>query len=511
MTEFLHRYGIVLIVATGVAVPVVVGLFHHLYFIFLPQRAIKKRSDGDPERLRRYLERVLATPSLLGSGVKIVAHTGLVGIYLRSGRHTEAVAHCRAILTALVGSRNRDRYGALEADTRRRLADCLEALGENDEAEEQRRRAQEGLRLAPADSLRHITKGTLLEREHRYEEAYREHLKALELTPPTNVPIRIECMMHLVTAAYNAGRPTDCLRWAEEAIALGATGRLLVSAHKMAAVACGNLSRLEESEQHYRKAYDALASAKKTPEMAATLGGLADCLRRRGKLVAANETCVQAAAMDPKGRRMSLAVQSHVLRAWGRYDEALAIRAGYKDAGQLVIPHHERRIVAVQSLDTARIEAECGRADAAWSHVQEALAVLRDDAKLGLVCEAVCCWVLAVRGLADESQRFASELAARLSEFERDPSTCRGVLHDLGMAACARGDHHAGIDCWTRYLGLSPDPVHQPTAFYQRGECHRQLGQVTEARNDYRAAVATNLDTHHARLAQQRLDRFALL
>jgi tetratricopeptide (TPR) repeat protein len=508
LTEF-QGFWIVLIVTA--CVPVVVGLLHYLYFAFLPQRAIKKYSDSDPERLRRYLKRVLATPSLLGSSMKIVPHTGLVGIYLLGGKHAEAAAHCRAVLTALAGSRNPGRYGALEADTRRRLADCLEALGQNDEAEEERRLAQEELRLAPADALRHLTKGTLLERQHRYEEAYREHHKALELTPPSNVPVRIDCMMHLVLSAFNAGRPTDCLRWAEEVIALDATGRSLVSAHKMAAVACGNLSRLDESEQHFRKAYDALASAKKTPEMAQTLGSLADCLRKRGKLIEANQTCIKAAAMDPKGRRMSLAVQSQILRAWGRYDEALAIFAGYKDAGQLVIPHHERRVIAVWSLDTARIEAECGRADAAWSHIQEALAVLRKDAKLGLGCEAVCCWVLAVRGLADESQRISSEVEARLGDFELDPKTCRGVLHDLGMAACARGDHHAGIDCWTRYLGLSPDPVHQPTAFYERGECHRQLGQLTEARNDYRAAVAMNLDTHHARLAQQRLDRFALL
>jgi tetratricopeptide (TPR) repeat protein len=317
-------------------------------------------------------------------------------------------------------------------------------------------------------------------------------------------------MMHLVIAACNAGRPADCLRWAEEAIAFGATGRFLVSAHKMAAVACGNLGRLDESEQHYRNAYDALVGAKKTPEMAETLASLANCLRKRGKLIEANETCIKAAAMDPKGRRMSLAVQSQILREWGRYDEALAIRAGYKDAGRLVIPHGERRIIAVWSLDTARIEAECGRGDAAWSHIQDALVVLQKDAKLGLVCEAVCCWALAVRGLADESQSVSSEIETRLGDFERDPKTCRGVLHDLGMAACARGDHHAGIDCWARYLGLRPDPVHQPTAFYKRGECHRELGQHTEAHNDYRAAVAMNLDTYHARLARQRLDGFAL-
>jgi tetratricopeptide (TPR) repeat protein len=509
LIEFFHRFGIVLIVATSVAAAAT--LFHYVYFVVLPLRAIKKYGENNPERLRRYLERVVATPSLLGSGMKMVARGGLVAIYLSSGRHAEAAAHCRAKLESVVRLRNRKRYGALEADTRRRLADCLEALGQSEEAAEERRRARERLHLASADPLRHLTQGTFLERQNRYEDAYVEYQKALELTPPSNVPVRIECLMHMVLAAYHAARPGDCLRWAEEVIALGATGRFLESAHRMAAVASGNLGQLEASEQHYRLAYEAAASAKNTPKMAEILGSLADCLRKRGKLVEANQTCIQASALDPKGQRMALGVQSQIFREWGRYDEALATLARHKEAGQIVIPDLERRLCAVVSLDTARIEAECGRSDAAWSHIREALAVLREDVKLSLMCEAASCWVLAVLGLTDDSKGVSGEVEKRLTNFERDPSTCRNVLHDLGMAACARGDFDAGLDLWTGYLASSPDPVYLPRALYQRGECHRQTGRLTEARNDYGAAVATNLDTQYSRLAQQRLDRSALL
>ena len=42
------------------------------------------------------------------------------------------------------------------------------------------------------------------------------------MTPVSDRLVRIECMIHLVLAAYNAGRPVDSLHWAEEAIALGA-------------------------------------------------------------------------------------------------------------------------------------------------------------------------------------------------------------------------------------------------------------------------------------------------
>src|SRR5262249_40943762 len=149
--------------------------------------------------------------------------------------------------------------------------------------------------------------------------------------------------------------------------------------------------------------------------------------------------------------------------------------------------------------------AECGRGDDAWAHIQEALAEFGDDAKLGLKCEAAASWVLAARGLADDSRRRAAQAEARLPKFRGDPGTCRGALYDLGIAACPRGDHAQGADCWGRYLGLGPDPVSQPTALYFRGECRRQLGDVPGAEDDYRAAVAMDVDTHYARFARYRL------
>ena len=101
-------------------------------------------------------------------------------------------------------------FPALEADTRRRLSDCLEALGQTDEAEEERRLAAACVARAPEDTLRHLTKGTLLEREHRYAEASAAFEQALSVTPESNRPARIECMTHLILACYNAGRPAEC-------------------------------------------------------------------------------------------------------------------------------------------------------------------------------------------------------------------------------------------------------------------------------------------------------------
>ncbi len=202
---------------------------------------------------------------------------------------------------------------------------------------------------------------------------------------------------------------------------------------------------------------------------------------------------------------MAFAVQAQIFRDWGRFDEALAAMARNAEGEKLVIPQMQRRVAAARALDSARIETEAGRANDAWPRIQEALTELSGDAKLSVKCDAAASWVLAGRGLADESRRIAEMLQPRLAAFEADPSTQRSVYYDLGMAALARGDYQAGIDCWTRYLVLSPDPVNQPSAYYQRGECHLNLGQHAAARDDFQSADAMNLDTYYSGLARRRL------
>jgi tetratricopeptide (TPR) repeat protein len=489
-----------------------VHLLDIVYFVVLPRVAHRRFRERAPERLRRYLEWVVATPSLFGSTHKLFARESLAGIYLGRGQHAEVVAHCRAGLESLSGfGRSTQLYRTLGANFRVRLADSLEALGRVDEAADERRRAQEALDLAHSDASQHHARAQLLEGQNRHEEAYAEYLKELDLTPAFDTVSRIQCMCHLLPAAHNAGRPADCLRWAEAVVALGAKGVRLRSAHRMAGVACGHLSRLEEAEQHLRDAYDSAAADNDRPAMAEIIAQLAGCLYKQGKLARANEVCGEAAALDPKAVPTSRAIQTQVLREWGRYDEALAIYGNQQKSVTFFIPRFERRIRAVRSLDRACVEAECGRVDDAWLHIQEAIDGLATDARFAFKSEAALSLVFAARGDADESQRLAAWLEPRLTAFERDPATCRSVLYDLGMAACARGDHAAGIDCWTRFLALGPSPVRQPNALYHRGECHRLLGDLGAARNDYQAAVAMNIDSHFSRLARQRLGELALL
>ncbi len=440
--------------------------------------------------------------------MKFIARSGLAGGYLAEGRHAEAAAHFRANLDWLDRVARIPTFHSLKADTRRRLADCLEALGDSEGADGQRRLAEAAIRQGPDDPLRNLTRGQFLTQKNRHAEAIVAFEGALALTPEANRLGRIECLCHLVLACDNSGRPADSLRRAEEAIALGAEGVFARLAHKMAGLALGNLGRPEEAEGQWRRALALTEVQGDRGEVGQILGSLADLLRKRGKLSEANEAALRASAVDPKAERQALAVQIAIFQEWGRFDDALEMLRRSGEKPKSIIPALERRIGAARNMERARIQCEAGRPDAARTAIDEAIAVLRDDARLGLKCRAILARVEAGRGFAAESRTLAAAVEARLPEFDADPTTRRGILYDLGMAAWARGDHEAGEDCWTRYLGLGPDPVHRPTGLYFRGECRRHRGDTTDAQADFRAAVAAGIDSHHARLARLRLGDF---
>jgi tetratricopeptide (TPR) repeat protein len=489
----------------------VVCLLDYVYFEVLPPFAHRRYRATNPERLQRFLECVVATPSLADPIRKLFARESLAGIYLGKGRHAEVVAQFQANLKCLSElGESKELFRTVEANYRVRLANSLEALGRVDEAAEERRRAEEWIDRAPPDALRHRTRANLLREQDRYDEEYAEYQRELDLLPASKTLVRIQCMVRLTLAANRAGRPAESLRWAEEAIALGAKRTHLRSAHRMAGQACSNLGRLEEAEQHYRAAYDVAAALNNQPDMAAILATLAGNLCKRGKLAEASEACARATAMDPEGGRLAVAIQAEIFVSRGRYEDALAAMARHREAAPRFNPRGERRLGAARSLDVARIEAVCGRADDAWRHIHEAVAELSGDPRLGFKCQSTLAWVHAVRGDASESQRLAARLEAELAARERDPGICRYVLYDLAMAAGARGDHAAGVDCWTRYLALQPHPVYQPDALYHRGECCRHLGRLDEARADYQAAVNMDIASHFSRLALQRLGELAL-
>ncbi len=474
-------------------------LLRELWFSFLlPVAAQLAMRRGDRERARRILERVIAAPSLWGERGKVEARFRLSWIYLEAKRCEDAVEQCRAIL------RHRLKP-AIEANVRRRLADCLEAAGKLDEANAERQRAAERVAEAPDDAEKFLSQAQMLEDQGRHAEACEAFERGLALIPRWNDVARKTTMVKLALSAYNAGRPDAAIRWTEAAIALKPEPMLLMLAHSTAGLAYSTQGNLEAAEKHRQQAFLLATAAGNQDSAARFLVQLADVQMKRGKLVQAAEASEQAAGMSFKARRHARMVQAECLRLWGRLDEARETLEQASRAPGLPVPSAERHAQAVISLGLAWVTAEENQPETALNHLQQAAAELQQDEKLSLSCEATAAWVFALLNRPAEMEQKIQVVEARLPQFVHDRATqglCYGML---ARAIFELNDFERSKSYWERYLSLKPDPAFEPIGLYYLGECHRHLGDMETAKAKFQQAVRLGIDTHHTWLAQERL------
>jgi tetratricopeptide (TPR) repeat protein len=473
-------------------------LLHRFWFVYLPMRLVDKLARGDKERTQRILEWVMATPSLLGDRLKDVARVKLVRLYLPQRRFTDIERLSRAML-------RHSQPPSLESDVRQRLADSLEGQGRADEADVERQRAEACLETGHELPLWYISRGKLLEKDDKHAEAYEVYKQGLERVPARNATLRLEFLLKMVLSSFNAGRPDETIRHAEEAIAGGAKDMALSIAHRMAGAACSTLGRLDEAEEHGNVAL-AMARAKgDQAREAECLVQLANYQKLRGRFSEAYEASTSAAKLSPEAPRQAFMVQADILRAWGRFDEALDALRQARQTTPHGTPAGERRSQAICCLSIAWLEAHMGRTEDAWQHLSEAVTELGSDFKLGLWCDATAAWVFALRGDVDRSAQIAGEVEARLPELAQDRRAQLNALIHLARAAFARGDYAEGVGCWERALELNPDPIERVSVLYYLGECHEHLHDSRAAEAAYREAIAMEIDSHNAQLARQRL------
>lgn len=467
--------------------------------LLLPVAAQLAMMRGDRERARRILERAIAAPSLWGERGKVDARFRLAWIYLEAKRFDDAVGQCRTILKCQLKP-------AVEANIRRRLADCLEAAGKLDAAHAERQQAAERVAEAPDDAEKFLSQARMLEEQGRHAEACAACERGLALIPRWNDAARKAAMVKLALSSYNAGRPDVAIQWAEEAIALKPEPLLRMLAHSTAGLAYSTQGNLETAENHRQQAFLLAAAAGNQDNAARFLVQLADVQMKRGKLVQAAEACEQAAGMSFQARRHARMVQAECLRLWGRLEEARETLEHARRAPGLPVPSAERRAQAVLSLGLAWVTAEENQPETALSHLQQAAAELQQDEKLSLPCEATAAWVLALLNRREEVEQKVAQVEARLPQFVHDRATqglCCGML---ARAIFELKDFERSKGYWERYLSLKPDPAFEPIGLYYLGECHRHLGNVAAAQAKFQQAVNAGIDTHHARLAQSRLE-----
>jgi tetratricopeptide (TPR) repeat protein len=474
----------------------VAGL-HLLYFLVLP-RLLTKHKTRSP-RVRRFLEWIVATPSLFGDMMRIQARHDLMRLAHMEGRHEQAAVQGYAIL--------RHRYipATLAAEVRGRLADALEGMGHFDEAREVREQAVADLKAAPVkDASWYINHGRQLTARNDHAGACRAYEEGLAALPEGAREARALLTLHLATALFMAGRLVDSACRGEEAAELVDDTERKLMAHRQAGASYADLGRLDDAERHKRITVELAESLGDPKRLADCLADLAEIHRKRGQLPQALAACDRAAAVSRPTRHIEL-IRYEIFRSWGRFDPALAAvdRASSVDA--LPTPRREQVMQAVFSFARATIQLEQGRLDGVAALLDSARAGVQGDAKITLWCDAASLRLAALEGRRDDALIEMENIESRLAEFGQDRNTKSGVLGNLGRTALVLGDYERALGYWQQYLELPPQPVDVPTAYYHLGECRRGLDDFAAARKFYWQATDVGLDTHYAHLAQTRL------
>jgi tetratricopeptide (TPR) repeat protein len=466
-----------------------------LWFILIPQMSLRL-AGGDRDRQRRLLQLVVNTPS--PGGVKILARFLLALNDQVAKRYDSAETQYRAILSANDG----DLDAGFESTVRQRLADTLEALERFDEAAVERKRAGAALSDPEETVVGLQAKGKLLERDHRYGDAYAAYERALSLAPDKPKAVRTELMMHLALSSFNAGRPADTLRWAEAVIDCDPQSRLIGSARRMAAVACANLGRLTDAEQHGQVAAELATTAE---QRARSLALLAGYLVRRGDLPRAEQLAREADALVPGKTRVPWAVIGEVEKARGHYEAAISALERAISIPEGFIPASNRRASAAIQKELALLHAELGRTDVALALLREAELELEGDPKLSVTLDAAAALVHA---LANDREAALARMASadeHRQDVLSDGTTQRATLYLLGRAALLVGEPACAETLLRASFELNPDPVHWPHLYYYLAGCRRMLGDAAGGDDFDTKAASTQFGTHWERLARERL------
>ncbi|MHB1559598.1 MAG: tetratricopeptide repeat protein [Isosphaeraceae bacterium] len=469
--------------------------FQLAWFLLVPRVSLKL-ALGDHGRQRRILQWVVKTPA--PAGMKILARY-LLGLNDQVARRFEdAAANFRAILD--IPGQTLD--PGFESDVRQHLADTLESLGLEVEAAAQRKLATAALSGDAKTPLEFLARGNLLERQHRYEEAAVAYERALVLPPPLNREGRATTMMKLALATFNAGRPVDTVRWAEEVIASAPRSPMAPMARRLAALGCGNLGRLEDALRYARLALETADSDENRAQALALLG---EYVLRSGRLDEAERLAREAEAILPGEKRLPWAVIGQVQQVRGQFDEAIRTLEKARSILEGHIPALHRRACAAVNKKLALLHAELGQAEQAHAALAEAEPEYAGDLKMSAVFDAYAALVHALLGDVESTRdRLESAERGRLAVWQ-DGTIQRGILAMTSRAALLIDEPELAEASLQAFHEQGFDPLYQPFYWYHLAAARRHLGDEKSGQEYDLKAASFDFGTRWERLARERL------
>jgi tetratricopeptide (TPR) repeat protein len=492
----------------GIIVGGVVVLFLHVvWFVWLPNWILQGRvCRARPRWQRTLLEWVIATPSLLGGNIRDAAVMALAHLHQREGRGDEAERLLRRALARRMEPPDESMF-------RHHLADLLGARGACDEAEAQRRLANECLLGQVGSPVDLIARGQALQRECRYDEAfaaYREALAALDVSVIffSRRDLRRTLLMLMAPAALECGRPEDALHCARKALSLKVRGPMRLGLHRLAASAAGELGEFDLAEEHAREACRLAEAAGPSRALGESLALRGVITLRGGDLPAAEALGAQARERSESGSHL-WALEAQLLLHRGRFRDAAAVFARFR--GPLPKdgpPVLNERVAASGMIHQGFCLARAGAFGEVAALLAEPNTLIDADRRLAGWRDALR--VLVWAGLGQEGEHPAQARVEAIAESDGpDRRSRKAALTVLATVAELRGRHDEAAGFWRKILDLPCHPIDRPRALYQLGVCLLVLDEPDAARAAFREAAESGIDTIDARQARDRLDELA--
>ena len=471
--------------------------------MFLPfwfyRRSVAAFQRGHREEAKGILEGAIRRPLVLSSTGKILPRYQLAWYYMSDQQYAAAV---EILATGLRVKMPR----LLAAHYRRRLAECLEGSGREEEAREEWGRVFQLMGRGRKDAGWYLLQGKLLAERQQHAEACAAYEAALAAVPKGRQSNHLgEILVRLAISSYDAGRPADAVRWGESAIAAGVNGVHLSTAHSMAGVGYSSLRNIEKSAEHRQRAYEIARADGRIPEAARYLATLASVLKNQGRISEALAAADEALAMHPSGARMAWLVKAEAYRALGNWDAARDAHRQSREAEGFGKPSAERRAQSTAELGSAWIELEAEQPRVALEHLQRAAAGLKHDSKLAFWCECSTVLALAQLGQGQEAWARLHQLVIPMRQFQSDEESLSNYLSAAGRTLLILGQPADALETWKQYLARHQMPVNLPRAYYYSALCYRALGDEASTRAALQQAVAFGFDTYHSRLAAELL------
>jgi tetratricopeptide (TPR) repeat protein len=469
------------------------------FWLIAVPRISHRLAFGNPILQRRIVACVVHSP--FPPAAKVTARFVLAACDQAANRHAQAEVLYRAILGDNAGRT----VPEFESIVRQRLGETLDALGRAEAAQAEYTRAAAALNRSPETVLTLHTKAKLLEREHRYADAYSAYERAYALATPKEQAKGFELMARLSRCAMRSGRAADSLRWANAVLDRDPKGPFSAPAAMLAANAAVSLGKLQDAERYARGAADLSRTGQ---QRADALALVANYEMRRGNLDDAERTARAAAELAAGEQRLPWATLANIAAQRGCFDDAIKAVARAAKILEDQPQAAQRRELASIQLMTALYHAELGQGDLALRLLREAEPGHAGDGKEMVTYHLIAALVYA---LAQEREPALAQIAAAergRMKFLNDGATQRAAFLHLGRAALLIDDAERAQSWLRSYLDLNPDPMYLPCAYYLLAECCRLVRNASEAKELYARAASTRMGTRWESLALERLAAF---